>query len=118
MRALRHAALLLALCVTTAVPARAAEPWTVADSEAAISAHSALAGCIADIETGHTLDPWSVGAQGELGLVQLHPRGLLPLYERWSDGASPFDPYTSMAFLDWALDNGYGPQWAGWWWCA
>jgi hypothetical protein len=122
-RIARHAALLLALCATTAGPVRAAGGeeyvYSPADTLAAMEMHSPLAACVVRLEVGGVgFDPYAVGAQGELGPVQLHPRGLLPLYIRWSGGASPYDPYTSIAFLDWAIERGYGPQWSAWRYCA
>ena len=42
----------------------------------------------------------------------LHPRGLLPLYLRWSEGAVPEDPYRAIPFLDWGLRNGYAAHWS------
>jgi hypothetical protein len=115
-RTVRHAALLLALCATTAMPVRASEPWTVADSESALATASPLATCIVSIEDG-SLDPYAVGAQGELGLVQLHPRGKLP--EFYAEGYSdPYSPYQSVAYLEGALARGEGPAWSSYWWCA
>jgi hypothetical protein len=109
-RTLRHAALLLALCATTAMPAHAAEPWTEADSEAAISEHSALAGCIAYAETGGTLDPYSVGRAGELGIAQLLPSGELQTFYRLGFD-DPYSPWQALDFLDWSLARGRGHFW-------
>ena len=39
--------------------------------------------CVATAESG--LNPHAVGAQGELGIFQLHPRGWLPGYLAWSE---------------------------------
>lgn len=96
-----------------------ADGWTPDDVLASMDTHSSTAACMVRMEVGGVgYDPYAVGAEGELGPVQLHPRGLLSLYEEWSGGASPYDPYTSMDFLDWAIANGYGPQWTSWWWCG
>lgn len=119
-----HLALFGVLALATATPARAwrdahwtTPPYTVADTEAAMAEHSALANCIVDIETGHTLDPYAVGREGELGVAQLHPRGLLPdFYARGY--ANPYSPYQAMDYLEDALARGEGPAWTAYWWCG
>jgi hypothetical protein len=111
-RALRHAALLLALCATTAAPAHADYRYTPEDVLAAMSTHSALAACIVTGEVGGVgFDPYAVGGQGELGPVQLLPvYGKLPeFYEQGFD--NPFSPYQAMDYLDAALARGEGPAW-------
>jgi hypothetical protein len=117
-RTLRHAALLLAVCATTAMPARAEYRYTPDDVLAAMSTHSALAACIVTGEVGGVgYDAYAVGAAGELGPVQLAPFGLLDDYLRWSGGASPYDPYTTLDYLDYALGRGMGPNWSTYWRC-
>jgi hypothetical protein len=107
------------MCATAAMPAHASEPWTADDTLAAMDAHGPLVACMVRLEVGGVgYSPYAVGAAGELGAAQLAPFGLLPLYEDWSGGASPYDPYTSLAFMDWAIGAGYGPQWSSWWYCA
>jgi len=125
-RGVRHALLLLALLAAAWPRAAAADEYvyTPEDTLSAMQMHSDLAACIVRVEVGGgwyggpPYDPNAIGQDGERGAVQLHPYGLLPLYEEWSGGASPYDPYTSMDFLDWAIEQGYGPQWSSWWWCA
>lgn len=58
-------------------------------------------------------DPSAVGAAGEIGLFQLHPYGLLPLfYERGFD--DPWDAAQQATFAAWAFASGL----AGHWTCA
>jgi hypothetical protein len=117
-RAIRHAALLLALCATTALPARAEYRYTPADTLAAMERHSALAQCIVTGEVGGVgYDPYAVGRAGELGVAQLLPvYGKLPaFYEQGFD--NPYSPYQSMDFLDAALARGEGPAWSTFWGC-
>lgn len=56
-------------------------------------------------------DVYAIGAAGELGLVQLHPRGLLSLFRRvgYTD---PFDPSQAIWFLGWALSQGMASHWS------
>jgi hypothetical protein len=120
-RALRHAALLLALCATTAVPARAewrgdTYVYTVADSEAALADASPLARCIVSREVAD-LDPYAVGAAGERGVAQLLPGGMLDVF--YARGyATPWSPYQSVAFLEDALARGEGHYWTTYWGCV
>lgn len=88
--------------------------WTPDDTLAALSVASDRANCIVGYETGFTYEPYSVGRAGELGPVQLHPYGLLPEFYSWAarhglDG-DPFDPYEAVLYLDWKLQQRYGPQ--------
>lgn len=112
---------ILGIIAACCVPGRALaddEPYayTAADTRAAMEQHSWLAQCIVEVETGHTLNPYSVGRAGELGVAQLHPRGLLP--EFYDAGyTNPFSPYQSMDFLEDALARGEGPAWSAYWYC-
>lgn len=50
------------------------------------------------------------GRAGEIGLFQLHPRGLLPLF--YSRGyTDPWSPVQQAAFATWAFGAGYGRHW-------
>lgn len=89
--------------------------WTQADTHQAINlvafgrgvSYSRL-DCIVRRESGYS--PYAVGSQGELGSVQLHPRGaLLAFYARGYD--DPFNPYQSVDFLGSELAAGRGGQW-------
>lgn len=125
MRPFMHSALLTLIGVACllSVPTTTAhaENWhsyryTVADTEAAMSRHSWLAGCIVRLESDN-LDPYSVGKAGELGVAQLHPRGLLNQF--YAVGyTNPYSPYQSMDFLDWALERGEGPNWTTYYMCV
>lgn len=100
--------LALTLVLLTAGMAHA-DGWTRDDVAAALVGASPLARCIV-LHEDPTLDPYAVGAQGELGPVQLHPRGLLPLF--YASGRSdPYSPTEAIGFLEWALANGYARHW-------
>jgi hypothetical protein len=112
MRGLRHAALLLALCATTAGPVRASEPWTSDDVFASMAAHSDVAACVVRYEIGGTgFDPYARGSAGELGPAQLLPGGQLDVFmaRGYSD---PFSPWQSLDFLDDAIARGEGRYWS------
>jgi hypothetical protein len=59
------------------------------------------------------LDPEAVGAAGELGLMQLHPRGLLPAFYRMGFD-DPWSVYQQADFAAWAIANGYARHWSCW----
>lgn len=111
----------LALAVLAAVlvfwhPRAEASGYTRSDTEAALVDASPMAACIVYAETGGTLDPYAVGQAGELGIAQLHPRGMLP--EFYARGfRDPFSPYQSMAFLELELREGRGAAWSTYWGC-
>lgn len=66
---------------------------------------------VARCESG--LDPLAVGNQGELGIYQLHPQGVLPVF--YSAGYDePFDPFQQIRFVAaYTAENGWGA-----WSCA
>lgn len=71
----------------------------------------AVVGC----ETGWTFNPYSIGALGEEGAVQLYPRGSeWPRFAAWG-GTDPFDPYQAVPFLATEIQAGRGPAWSCWW---
>ena len=58
-----------------------------------------------------TNDPYAVGAQGEMGVAQLHPGGLLgAFYAAGYD--DPWSPYQAVEFLASALAQGLGSHWS------
>lgn len=128
MTPLRSVAPLLAaalLAFVTPAQAKAPEPWTSDDTLDAIAHASPLAACIVTGEVGGVgFDPYAVGAAGEIGPAQLHPRGLLPdfRYGRWTDlepaFRDPNSPYMAVAYIDWAISQGMGPNWSTWWGCV
>lgn len=61
-------------------------------------------------ETAGTYDPYAVGSQGELGAVQLHPRGELPRFYAWGYD-DPYDPYQAVPFLAQRLLQGGARAW-------
>jgi hypothetical protein len=62
-------------------------------------------------ETGGTFDPYSVGRQGELGAVQLHPRGeLLRFYA--IGYLDPFSPWQAVRFLAQRVLMGGATAWS------
>jgi len=69
-----------------------------------------------ECETGGTFDPYSVGAAGELGAVQLHPRYALKDFYRvgYQD---PYNPYEAVYFLAEALAGNRPPLGAWTWSC-
>ncbi len=57
------------------------------------------------------LDPGALGRAGEIGVYQLHPYGLLPLfYERGYD--NPWSAWQNVDFAVWAFSRGLGSHWS------
>lgn len=87
--------------------------WTAADVHRALESASPRARCIVRVEVGGVgWNPYAVGSAGELGAGQLHPRGLLPQFQR-ETGGDPFNPYVVIPWIDQMLARGYGSHWAG-----
>lgn len=117
--AILFALALLAVFVGTR-PADAQEAtaaWTVADTYTALDEVSLATGVswsrlygIVRCETGGTLNPYAVGRAGELGAVQLHPRGELPRFYARGYG-DPFNPHESIEFLAIRLQQGGARAW-------
>lgn len=96
-----------------------AQPYTADDTLAAIeqaSIHSGVSAAwlkrIVRCETGGTYNPYSRGRQGELGAVQLHPRG-----GEWprffaAGYTDPFDPLDAVHFLADELLLGRASSWS------
>lgn len=94
-------------------PIAAPHRWDASDVLAALSQATPRARCVVRSEVGgYGYSPWVIGAQGERGPVQLHPRGLLADYLRWSGGEAPENPYVSIPYLDWMLARGQGRHWS------
>lgn len=109
---MRHLVLvLLALAVFTG---GARWDYSTADGYAAMEGRSALAWCIVSLES--RFDPNAVGAAGEIGLAQLHPRGKAPEFAAMGFG-DIWSPYAQADYLDWALANGQGYHWTAYWMC-
>jgi hypothetical protein len=96
----------------------AQEAYTTSDTLAAIEQASLEIGVpttlltrIVRCETGGTLDPYSVGRQGELGVAQLHPRGELRRFYAWQY-TDPFSPYQSIRFLAQEITYGRVGLWS------
>lgn len=108
------AAGVLLLCVTPQAGAtdKPTKTQVVAIIREAASAYG-LSGdylvAVADCES--TLDVWAVGAAGELGLFQLHPRGLLPTFRAWGY-SDPWDASEQAWFAARAFSLGYGSHWS------
>lgn len=111
---------LLAVVLYLAVSARtnAQEAYTADDTLAAIEQYSVEIGVpsallyrIVSCETGGTFSPSSVGRQGELGAVQLHPRGRLPhfLALGYTDA---FSPWQAVRYLAQEISFGRGAAWS------
>lgn len=70
----------------------------IEDASGELGVSSAFLYRVVRCETGGTFNPYAVGRQGELGPVQLHPRGRLPdFYARGY--SNPFDPYEAVRYL-------------------
>ena len=92
------------IALTLSQPAHAAEPWTPDDVHEAMRTASPRAQCVVTQEIGgRGFDPYAVGAQGELGPVQLHPQGLLNDFYR-KGGTDPFSPYQAILYFE-AMDQ-------------
>jgi hypothetical protein len=92
-------------------PPVAADGWTVNDTKAAIAGKSPLVRCIVGAETGGSYDPYSIGDHGtSFGPVQLHTPGELETFIAWG-GTDRYDPYQSVAFLEYRLANGGRAAW-------
>jgi hypothetical protein len=92
--------------------------YTAADILAAIDDASVTYGIswrwlysITLCETGHTLDPYSIGRQGERGPVQLHPRGELPRFFARGN-TDPFNPYEAIPYLAQRINEGAARAWS------
>lgn len=117
MRLVLHATVLLAIVLMMVRPV-AAEGYTSDDTLEAISEASATYGVseawlrsIVRCETGGSFSPYAIGRQGELGPVQLHPRGELPRFYAWGYG-DPFDPYQAVPFLAQRINQGGARAWS------
>jgi len=100
--------------VANARPAQsqAAPPELAAVVEERAAYRRASAGWMrAIIQCESRWNVYAVGSAGELGLVQLHPRGLLPEFYQlgYSD---PFDPSEAIDYLAWALVHGRASHWS------
>jgi hypothetical protein len=94
------------------------EIYTADDTLAAIQQYSEEIGVsrawllrIVRCETAGTFDPYSVGRSGELGAVQLHPRGELQRFYAWGY-LDPFSPWQSVRFLAQRISMGGARAWS------
>ena len=90
--------------------------WTKADTIRALEHASPRVRCIVTSEVGDSgsdYDPYTVGDNGtSFGVSQLHwPGGLLRDYERWSDGASAYNPYRSVEYIEHIVSRGGASNW-------
>lgn len=91
--------------------------WTPEDVRRAQAQSRPVVAWIIETEVGGVgHDPYAVGSQGELGCGQLYPRGLLPDYQRWSGGASPYNCYLVAAYINEMVDVGRGCNWTAYRW--
>ena len=75
-----------------------------------VSASSMLR--LADCESNRK--PLAVGREGEVGLFQLAPFGLLPLFYQQGH-TNPWSAYQQSDFTAWAISSGLGRHWSCWW---
>jgi len=106
------------LSLLWARPAHAQEAYTPQDTLDAIDQYSVEQGVsrafllrIVSCETGGTYNPYSVGRQGELGAVQLHPRGELLRFLSWGYD-DPFSPWQAVRFLAQRVSMGGASAWS------
>lgn len=113
-RLLRHATILAVVAIAATSTAAGARPagleQIVRERAEAHGASGDLLVGIIDCETGRTWDASLVGAAGELGPVQLHPRGeLIEFYRRgYSD---PTDWWEAGDFASSRLAEGERNAW-------
>lgn len=89
---------------------QAAQQFTSEDVRERLENASPQARCIVHYETGGRYDPYALGAQGERGPAQLHPRGKLLRF--YADGyTNPNDPDQAVTFLEAQLKEGQGSAW-------
>jgi hypothetical protein len=93
-------------------------PYTSDDTYAAIQEASDETGvsaayltAVVQCETGGNFSPYAVGRQGELGAVQLHPRGELRRFLAWGY-TDPFSPYQAVRFLAQRIVQGGASAWS------
>lgn len=115
-------AILLAaiLLVSLALPVRAGggpDDIRALVVERALAHGANAAALVTTIGCESQFDPRAVGAQGELGLTQLHPQGLLPSFYKlgyrdvWS--AEQQADFAALMFA-----SGQAYHWSGWWVCV
>lgn len=56
------------------------------------------------------LDPFAIGAQGEVGLFQLHPRGKLVTFTRYY--RDPWSVWEQSDFTAWQISIGQAAHWS------
>lgn len=86
------------------------QQFTAQDTLNALEYASPLAQCIVGYETGWTYYPYSIGAEGELGVAQLHPKGMLPVFYAMGY-TNPFDPEQAIEFLEIQIIAGNAYHW-------
>jgi hypothetical protein len=105
---------LLGVCGPTARAAGYTSDDTLAAIDIAAETHGVSRAWlyrIVDCETGHTLDPSSVGRLGEIGAAQLYRYGELPRF--YARGYSnPWSPYEAIDYLAQRLNEGAAHAWA------
>ena len=91
------------------VPPPAARPTGVVAGSS--SAPFGLVGYLARVAWCESrYNPGAVGRLGEIGLFQLKPGGMLPVFYRWG-GTNPWNGWQQAAFARWAFANGYASRW-------
>jgi hypothetical protein len=91
--------------------------FTPEDTLTALQGASRLVRCLVDHEVGGgtaefaPYDPTSVGAAGEIGAAQLHPRGLLNDFYR-QGFSNPNNPYEAVQYMEEAIRRGLAGHWS------
>jgi hypothetical protein len=108
--------LVLVLLVATSVPAYADEDVSVSDVIIdRAQAHGVSASAMLRLANCESrMDPRAVGRQGEIGLMQLAPFGLLPLFYQRGH-TNPWSAYQQADFTAWAISSGLAGHWSCWW---
>ena len=95
---------------TLSLAQQTSDTYTIDDVHDALTSATPLVRCIVRAETGGTYNPYALGAQGERGIAQLHPRGkLLTFYAQGY--TNPNNPWQAIEFLEAQLRQGQGNAW-------
>ena len=63
-------------------------------------------------------NPYAIGALGEVGPYQMHPRGIWTSSPQAKAGYSIYDTEATVASAAWVYSRGWAYTTLGWYWCA